>query len=93
MNTDTQLRVTPRIIWTDHREYDALDCYQSGFRDGRDGIKFYPCSEWDLVAGDAVRGNRTRADKAYADGYRAGRLAWKEATGAFPRSGSDHLDE
>lgn len=80
------------IIYTNHRSYTAGECYDSGFRDGHDGIKFYPCTEWDMVEGDFVRGRRTEAAKRYADGYHAGRESWRDRFGAYPSTGSKHLD-
>lgn len=81
------------IIWTNCREYTEQECRDSGFRDGRDGIRFYPCTEWELVEGDQVRGHRTLARITYEQGYKAGRINWKEFTGSFPASGSTHLDD
>lgn len=84
--------MTQRIIWTNHREYTEQDCRDSGFRDGRDGIRFYPCSEWEMTAGDNVSGNKSLAYDAYASGYREGRAAWRKYSGRFPQSGSCQFD-
>lgn len=87
------MSATQPIIWTNHREYTEQECRDSGFRDGRDGIRFYPCTEWELVDGDQVRGHRTLAKQAYEQGYKLGRIHWKNFTGRLPESGSTHLDD
>lgn len=87
------MSATKLIIWTNHRKYTESEIRDSGFRDGRDGIRFYPCTEWDLVDGDHVRGSQSLAVRYYEEGYKAGRIHWKEFTGSFPSSGSTHLDD
>ena len=91
-SNESQIKETNAIIHTNYRNYSAQECYESGFRDGCDGIRFYPCTAWDLVEGDAVLGQRSLAENKYTEGYKAGREHWKQFTGSYPQTGSNHLD-
>lgn len=81
-----------RMIRTNCSQYTIEDCYDSGFRDGRDGIRFYPCTVWELNDGDSVLGAVVKCATAYADGYKMGRAWWRIRTGGFPSSGDSRYD-
>lgn len=51
----------PTIIWTNHREFTEAECRETGYNQGRDGIRYYPCTQWDMAEGDQVRGNKNLA--------------------------------
>lgn len=87
-----QVKAENKVIWTNHRAYTEAECRETGYNQGRDGIRYYPCTVWDMTEGDQVRGNKNLARRVYDEGYKAGRLAWKEFTGKFPETGSNHLD-
>ena len=68
--------------------YSVQDETDRGLRDGRDGIRFYPCTAWD---GD-VEGSIHVADTIYSEGYREGRKQWRVRFGSFPSSGDTRFD-
>ena len=76
------------------RGFTQDEIYQSGYRDGRDGIKYYSCIYWDRegLADPKIYGNTVKADDVYQHGYKCGRLHWKHLTGSFPSTGADWFD-
>ena len=68
------------------RQFTREDVQASGFADGFDGIREYPPSVWgtDNDPGPI----NSPPDREYVLAYKAGREAWKKATGSYPSSGS-----
>jgi hypothetical protein len=82
-----------KTIRTNHCAYTAEQCRETGFRDGRDGTRFYPCNVWKLNDGDRLRGDIIDCAEAYAEGYRAGRTFWAVFWGSVPSNGYTRFDE
>lgn len=82
----------PILIRTNHITRTEKQCFESGERDGHDGIRWYDCYEWETVEGDSVRGDKAKAAKAYAKGYRKGRLRRFFKGSSFPSSGDQRYD-
>lgn len=79
-------------IYTNHRTFTDTDCLESGWRDGRDGIRFYPCTLWELAPGDRLRGYRVICAEAYSKGYRQGRALIRIEFNHFPETGDTRFD-
>jgi hypothetical protein len=80
-------------IQTNYRSYTIEECFESGFRDGRYGIRFYPCTYWELIQGDKVRGDIKAAETAYTEGYKSGRAHWRVFTNCFSALGDTRFDD
>lgn len=68
------------------REFTEQEVTESGYRDGRDGICFYPPSQW----GKDVTGETHcpwPQDVVYRAAYIEGRTDWRSQCGVSPSTG------
>ena len=78
-----------------HLEFSKEEIMDSGFRDGRDGICFYPPSCWgtdDRMEGDMPKITSFYLDSIYRASYITGREQYKKETGHYPYSGYTGFD-